>query len=596
MIIKTKYKRSLNPEGMILCHSFNVCSDLGLILLQSLRLFGVCHFIPIFLVLAMSWASVSTASSQEIRDEVKWYTSNLPFEMPAIRLPSFPNKTFDVRDYGAIGDAHTMNTAAFQKAIDACSESGGGTVLIPAGMWLTGPIRMKNNVNLHLDRGAVMELSRNHGDYPIVNVAMRGWIVEPPILGVGLENIAITGHGLIDGNGITWRPVKKGKVSPTLWEYLVNSGGVVSPDGKMWWPSKEAENGERYLKNLMGTKSKDELTAQDFLPARDFMRPVLVLLVNCKRVLFDGTTFEDSPMYALYPNWCEDVVIRNVKINNEYWGQNTDGIDIGSSKNVLVYKSTVTAGDDGITMKSSRNKKSDGPALKNVVIANCVVYHAHGGFVIGSNTDGGIENISVRNCDFVGTDIGLRFKSARDRGALVKNVFVKNVYMKDIVNEAILFDTYYEGNAPGEGAKQVDFTPQPVTNKTPIFQNFYIDSIYCDGAKQAARVAGLPEMPIHDVTISNSFISADKGFESNFASGITLKNVQIIPRTGAIFSLSETKDFVIENVIYPKDANVFLQVNGKNSSGIKIVGTDISAAKIPVQYGDGADSSAVNRQ
>jgi len=555
-----------------------------------------------FLICLVAGASLM-ASGQDIskriplvKDEIKNYTSNLPFEMPSIQLPEFPDKTFNVKDYGAIGDGHFMNTAAFQRAIDACSAARGGKVLIPAGLWLTGPIQMKSNVNLHLDRGSLVEFSRNHQDYPIVNVPKRGWTVESPILGIGLENIAITGPGLLDGNGITWRPVKNEKVSPTLWKKLVKSGGVVTEDGSVWWPSREAADGEQYLKNLRATKAKSELTPQDFLPARDFMRPILVLLIDCKRILFDGLTFEDSPSYAMYPNWCEDVVIRDVKINNEYWAQNGDGIDISSSKNVLIYKCTVTAGDDGICMKSSPDKGSDGPTLKDVVIADCVVYHAHGGFVIGSNTDGGMEDIYVKNCDYIGTDIGLRFKSARGRGALVKDVYVHNVYMKDIINEAILFDTYYEGNAPGEGAPHENFVAQAVTDKTPIFENFQIDSVYCDGAKQAVRVAGLPEMPIHDVVISNSYISADRGFESNFASGFTLNNVEIVPKKGDVFSLSESRDFVIDKSFCPTGAGVFLHVGGKSSSNIKLIATDISSAKVPIEYGADADSSAVIRQ
>jgi len=556
-----------------------------------------------FVALIISLITVPFAKAQEIKDEVKEYTSNLPFEMPSIMLPEFPDKIFNVKDYNAIGDGHSMNTDAFQKTIDACSSQGGGTVLIPAGLWVTGPIQLKSNINLHLERGALVEFSRNHQDYPIVNIPKRGWSVESPILGVGLENIAITGPGLIDGNGITWRPVKKGKVSPTLWKKLLKSGGVVTQDGSVWWPSKDAANGEQYLKVLKATKGKGELTSRDFFPARDFMRPILVLLVDCKRVLLDGPTFENSPNHVLYPNWCEDVVIKHVNVDDEYWGQNTDGIDISSCKNVLIYKCIVTAGDDGICMKSSPNKKSNVPTLRNVVVADCVIYHAHGGFVIGSNVDGGMENICVKNCDYAGTDIGLRFKSARGKGGLVKNIYVSRVYMKDIVNEAILFDTYYEGNAPGEGAPSRNFRMQAVNDKTPIFEDFYIDSVYCDGAKEAVRVAGLPEMPVHDVTISNSYFATDKGFESSFATGFDLKNVKIIPEKGDVYWLDSSKDFVIENGYCPPGTDVFLSVGGRISSSegihpeyIKLIGTDISSAKTPIKYGPGADSSSVVRQ
>jgi polygalacturonase len=560
----------------------------------------ICSRVPTWFNIAFLFVAFSanqmSVYAQSIKDEVRNYTSNLPFEMPSIKLPEFPDRTFNIKDHGAIGDGISMNTDAIQKAIDACSSSGGGTVLVPSGLWLTGPIEMKSNVNLHLNRGAILDFSRNHQDYPIINVPRRGWVVQSPILGVGLENIAITGPGLVDGNGITWRPVKKGKVAPSLWKELVKSGGLVTQNGSMWWPSQEAANGEEYLKTLAATKSRGELQAADFLPARDFLRPNLVLLVSCKGVLLDGPTFENSPNHILYPSWCEDVVVRNVKIVDEYWGQNTDAIDISSSKNVLMYKCTMTVGDDGICMKSSPDKKSGQPTLKNVVIADCVVYHAHGGFVIGSNTDGGMENICVKNCDFVGTDIGLRFKSARGKGALVKNIYISDIYMKDIVNEAILFDTYYDGNGPGEGGPAKTSGAQSVNDKTPIFQDFYIDSVYCDGAKQAIRVAGLPEMPVHDIQISNCAIKAEKGFESNLASDFTLKNVEIIPEKGSIYSLSETKNFVIDKATLPKNTDVFLYVGGKNSSGIKLIGTDLSSAKTPVKFGEGADSSAVVQQ
>ncbi len=508
--------------------------------------------------------------------------------MPEIKLPQFPEVVFNIESYGAIGDGKTMNTEAFRKAIDACSNAGGGTVMVPPGLWLTGPIELKSNVNFHLKRGALVLFSRNHEDYPIIKSPTRGFVVASPVYGFNLENVAVTGTGLLDGSGITWRPVKKEKVTSSMWKELTKSGGVVTDDGKMWWPSEQAANGAQYLRDLKARKDKKDLTADDFLPAKDFMRPILLLLSKCKNVLVDGVTLENSPAFALYPDRCEDVVIRDVKINNEYWAQNGDGIDIASSKNVLVYKCTVTAGDDGICMKSSRDK-SGNAALRNIVIDNCVVYHAHGGFVMGSNTDGGMENISVKNCDFVGTDIGLRFKSARERGGLVKNIYINGIYMKDIVHEAILFDTYYEES-------QRDTRPQPVTDRTPIFEKFYIDSLFCNGAMQAVRVAGLPEMPIKDITISNAVISADRGFSSEFASGFALRNVTIIPKTGDVYSLKDTKDLVIDRGVCPENTDVFMSLKGKETDGIKIEHTDLSSAKTPVEYGPGVDSNAVTQK
>ncbi|MEJ2634920.1 MAG: glycoside hydrolase family 28 protein [Calditrichia bacterium] len=506
--------------------------------------------------------------------------------MPEIQLPQFPDTTFSITSFGAVGDGHTLNTEAFRKAIEACSRSGGGKVEVPPGVWLTGPIELKSYVNLHISRGALVVFSPDHSNYPIIDPPKRGFTAASPVYGFNLENVAITGEGVMDGSGDTWRPVKKYKTTANQWRDLVQSGGVVDQKTQIWWPSKEAMDGEQYLKELHKRKKSSDLTPADFLPARDYLRPYMVLLINCKKVLIDGPTIKNSPKFALYPNWCENVVIRNVKVNNEWWAQNGDGIDISSSRNVLIYRCTVTAGDDGICMKSSDDKTVKNPTLQNVVIRDCIVYHGHGGFVIGSNTDGGMKNIFVENCDFIGTDIGLRFKSARGRGSLVENIFIKNIYMKDIVNEAILFNTYYEN------ASQ-DSQSYPVTKFTPRFEKFYLDSIYCLNAKQAVLVRGLPEMPVKNISMRHIYISAKKGFESEYVAGIQLKDVEIIPEGGPVFSFTESSDLTMEDAKVPENTDTFIRVNGPNSKNITVHCRGRSSARIPIEYGDGADKNSV---
>jgi polygalacturonase len=253
----------------------------------------------------------------------------------------------------------------------------------------------------------------------------------------------------------------------------------------------------------------------------------------------------------------------------------------------LVINCTITAGDDGICMKSSSRKNSNGASLQNVVILDCVVYHAHGGFVTGSNTDGGMHNIFVNNCDFVGTDIGLRFKSARDRGGLVDQIYIKNIYMKDIVNEAILFNTYYENSGTNEKVF-------PVTDRTPIFKNIFIDSVYCKGAKRAVSADGLPEMPIQDIKISNSYISADRGFESKYAKGFSLNNVEIVPEAGPVFNLNESSDFTLNKILYPEHSAVFMNVSGKNTKSISVENTKINDKNRQIKFSDGLDKDIVN--
>ena len=536
----------------------------------------------IFIVIFLS--SINATAQENIPEEVNDHLKNLPFNSFEIQLPFFQDKTFNIKDFGAVGDGHTMNTEAFKKAIEACSEAGGGTVLVPPGLWITGPIELKSNVDFHVERGALILASPDHNDYPIIKRPEGGYAVAPLIYGFNLENIAVTGSGLLDGNGTTWRPLKRSKVNESLWKKFVKSGGVTNSDNSIWYPSKAARDGMKEFAELR--KSKKEITMEDLLPFRDAMRPRLVLLINCRKMLINNITLENSPTFALNPIFCEDLVIRNIKVNNEYWAQNGDAIDIGMSKNVLVYNCTITAGDDGICMKSGNSKNSDEPALQNIVITGCVVYHAHGGFVTGSETNGGMHNIFVSNCDFVGTDIGLRFKSSRNRGGLVDNIFIKNIYMKDIVNEAILFNTYYENSSK-------DVKAVPVNDKTPIFKNIFIDSIYCDGAKLAVSADGLPEMPIQDIKISNSYFSGNQGFESKYAKGFTLNNVEIIPESGPVFNLDESSDFNLNKIFFPKAIMDFMKVSGTSTKLISIENTDISDLNKQIKFSDGLDKSVI---
>ncbi len=542
------------------------------------------YFIMIAVVLLFTCYPNIIKAQNDLKQEVNSYLKDLPFSMPAINLPQFADMIYNIKTYGADGSGHTMNTAAIQKAIDACSQAGGGIVIVPPGLWLTGPIELKSNVNFHLDRGAFVYFSPDHNDYPVIKKAGGEYIIAPPVYGFNLENIGITGTGLLDGTGTTWRPVKRMKVTESLWKTFLRSGGVTNSDSSMWWPSETARDGYKVF--AMFRKEHRRPTNEDLLKVRDFLRPNLLVLQNCRKVLIDGITIQNSPAFALNPKGCEDLVIRDVKINNEYWAQNGDGIDIGNSKNVLLCKSTVTAGDDGICMKSSHDKNSNGVALQNIVIEDCVVYHAHGGFVTGSNTDGGMHNICVRNCDFVGTDVGLRFKSARDRGGLVDNIYIKNIFMRDIVNQAILFNTYYEN------AKE-NSNPVPVTDRTPIFKNIYIDSIYCVGAKEAASVIGLPEMPIQDIYISNSYFSADKGFRSEFAKNISIDNVQIMPQKGPVFVLEQSSGFKLNKIVYPETAKDFMTLSGNKTKSVTIEKTVLKNPEDQIKFKSGVDRNDV---
>ena len=529
-----------------------------------------------------------TLSSAQSDNEIKKHLEGLPFAMPEMGIPVFPDRLVSIVDFGAVGDGQTMNTDAINKAIGECAAKGGGTVLIPAGLWLTGPISLQSNINLHAEKGAIILFSRNHADYPVIKNPVKGsFEVASPISGYGLENIAITGGGIFDGSGDTWRPVKKDKTTEGQWKELLASGGVVDKTG-LYWPTRAAMEGPQYLETLK-KKDKKTITAKDYEPARDYLRPYMVMLYKCNNVLLDGPTFQNSPKFVLYPSYCQDMVIRNINVLNEWWAQNGDGIDISGGKNILIYNCMVNAGDDGICMKSSVSERySETPALQDVVISDCVVYHAHGGFVIGSNTDGGMSNISVSNCNFISTDVGLRFKSSRGRGGVVQNIFISNIYMKDIAREAILFDTYYEYKAPSDSAivYKADAT-------TPVFRDFSIKNVFCNGARQAVSITGLPEMPIQYINFENMIISAKLGFTSLEASNIHLANVTILNEKGIPFTVENSRDMVFKGIKIPDSATSFMKLSGEFTGNIQVEGTDLSKVKNAFEFGAGVSPDAV---
>jgi polygalacturonase len=523
----------------------------------------------------------------------KSYTTGLPFSMPEIQVANFPERTVSIVDHGAVGDGQIMNTKSFADAIQACAKAGGGTVLVPAGVFLTGPIIFESNINLHLKPGAVIMFSRNRDDFPLVpypTPSSKNFACANPIFGYKLENVAITGDGVIDGSGEVWRPMKKEKYTASQWKKTIESGGMVSEDGKMWWPSQQALQGEAYLKALR--KNKKNLTAEDFTGAKDFLRPNMVVFNACNKVLLDGPTFRNSPKFCVNPVQCENLVIRNIKVQNTWNAQNGDGLDIGSSHNVVVYNCVVDAGDDAICLKPGTVEKGRDwtAACENIIIADCIVYRGHGGFVIGSETYGGTRNISVRNCTFIGTDVGLRFKSSRNRGGLTENIYIDGIQMKDIANEAILFDMYYEDDKPAVGEPR---TSASVTERTPKMQNFFIKNIVCNGASQAIFIQGLPEQFARNIEFTNLAISAKKGISCIDAEGLQFNDVKVLLEQGPVYDIDNAQNITIKHSTFTAGHSLFMRVTGKQSENIQLVNTDISKAKKGIELGNDVKPNVV---
>ena len=466
------------------------------------------------------------------KNPYKVYTQNLPFEMPEVAAPQFPDRQVNIKDFGAVGDGVTLNTDAFEKAIAELSEKGGGQLTVPAGVWFTGPIVLKSNINLHLEMGAVIQFSGDDNLYGLIDTSFEGLDTkrcQSPLTANGCENIAITGQGVIDGNGQYWRPVKKGKMTENQWKaVLARPGGVESKPG-YWVPSQGYADAEQNAEMNVVKASTDE----EWNHYKRFLRPVMISLVNCKNVLLQGVIFQNSPAWNIHPLMCENIIIDNVLARNPAFAQNGDALDLESCKNALIVNSKFDAGDDGICIKSGKDAdgRKRGKPCENVVVDGCTVFAGHGGFVVGSEMSGGVKNILVENCQFLGTDVGLRFKSTRGRGGIVENIYISNVSMTDIKTDAITFNMYYGGKSVAEmladGDNPDNTTKVPVTEETPIFRNIDIKDIVCNGAGRAMEFNGLPEMPINGIKLQNINIQAKKDAVFTNCENITKENINI---------------------------------------------------------------------
>ena len=448
-----------------------------------------------------------------------------PLDLPKVQQPSIPGHGVSLADFGGVGDGVTLNTEAFAKAIGHLSAKGGGTLEVPAGIWFTGPIALKSHINLHLDKDAVIVFSTDQDLYPIIDTNFEGLDVRrclSPIHAEGETDIAITGEGIIDGNGDAWREVKKRKVGDDLWKTIVKRGGVLSEDGKVWYP----DEGYAKARATAGSLNYPD-PSLDENEIKTFLRPVLVSFRNCERVLLEGVTFQNSPCWNLHPLWCKHFTVKDITVRNPHYSTNGDGIDIDACENVLVTGSSFDVGDDAICIKSGKDEdgRRHGIPCRNITITDCTVYHGHGGVVIGSEMSGGVENMWVSGCRFLGTDVGLRFKSARGRGGLVRNIWFDHIYMKDIVAEAVTFNLYYAGVASTERADAKEEEAVPVDETTPEFRDFHFSDIVCAGAGQAVYVNGLPELPLAGVSFKDCSFTALKGVEVHYAEPFEYDNV-----------------------------------------------------------------------
>ncbi|ASB51022.1 glycoside hydrolase [Alkalitalea saponilacus] len=545
------------------------------------------------LVFALGACNSGTIKSPDY----SWVYDNIEFDMPIVQEPVIPNNSVNIADLGAIADGITLNTHIFEKAINMMASKGGGKVIVPAGIWITGPIVMKSNINIHLKEGALVRFSDNFDLYPVVESAFEGIMTyrcQSPISGRDLENIAFTGSGVFDGNGQAWRPVKRFKMTNNQWRNLINSGGVLEDNESYWFPTEQAARG--YVISNRGNLPQLE-TYEEFVEIKDFLRPVMVSLINCKKVLLDGLTFQNSPAWNIHPLMCEDVTIRNLTVRNPWYSQNGDGLDLESCKNVVIYNNNFDVGDDAICFKSGRDKegRDRGMPTENVIVKNNIVYHGHGGFVVGSEMSGGVRNVHVSDCTFMGTNIGIRFKSTRGRGGVVENIYISNINMIDIPTEPIRFNMFYGGRAPVlDDDVSNHAEAMPINEETPLFRNIYVKNIVASGFGNAALFMGLPELKLKNIVLENAILKAPKGFSIVDADGIELKNVTIIQEEGPALIIFNSNNIEISDFNYnKKTGDAGLVVSGASSGSIKISKDDFNRPDQQIRRVNNASDNAI---
>ncbi len=420
----------------------------------------------------------------------------------------------NVLDYGARNDGVTSSTAAIRSAIQAAKAAGGGTVYIPAGKYVTGPIELVSNLVLDIDPGAILRFPASREGLTFTKGRLEGTDGMTPVPLIGghdLENISIRGRGTITTDNAEWVKLVRqpeGVNARAIWGNILRSlnANIPVPDA-------------------------------DYEKAAPALRPSFIRTMDCKNVLIEGIHIVGSPMWTIHILYSQNVVIRGVTVET-YPGANTDGVDIDSSRDVRISDSYFDTGDDGICLKSG--KDADGLRVnrptEDISITNCTVHHAHGAVVLGSETSGGIRNVVASNITCRGTEKGVRIKSTRGRGGLVENIRFDHWTM-DGVPEAINVTNYYT-RAPAE----------PVSKRTPVFHNIAISNMTITGSPVAINIEGLPEMPVTGLQISNIIATSKTGMKAYNTRGLELHNVQVNAESGPAFLVRDSTDLLLDSV------------------------------------------------
>ena len=449
-----------------------------------------------------------------------------------LKTPDFKKDTFDINDYGAVPADLAQNTEAFKKAIEACTENGGGVVLVSSGTWLVGPIHLQSGVNLHLAKGATLSFSRRHEDYlPMVLIQRGGFYCynySPPIYANNCNNVGITGEGTLDGNG------------------------------QVWWPWKKSQPGMATLFKM--GKAGIPVEERRFGTPEHGVRPPFVQFIKCTNIYIDGPTFVNGPSWNIHPVHCTNIIIKNITVQSH--GPNNDGIDPDMCKNVLIENCVLDVGDDNIAIKSGRDEEAwrIGVPSENIIIRNCHSKRGHGGFVIGSEMSAGVRNVLVENCRFQGTKRGIRLKTRLGRGGYVENITVRDISMENIIHEAIVLNMQYDGEVIERDIKYSE--NEAIAKSVPFFKNITIEGVQCQKAGVAIKLLGLGDQTLSGVNISDVAIKAKTGIIIDRSHNISLNRLKLDIEEDIKVNLSNVREVKItsENLL-ETDMDAWLRID-----------------------------------
>lgn len=413
-------------------------------------------------------------------------SDEIPFPFDEPKALTFPENICNIVDFGAVPDGETKNTESFKKAIEACAQKGGGKVYVPEGRWLTGAIHLKSNINLNLDEKAEILFSYNPDDYlPVVFTRFEGvelYNYSPFIYAKDAKNIAITGKGMLNGQGQSWQGWKNGE--------------------------------KKSIEKLDKLAEKNIPPEERIFGYRDSgLRPSFIEFVNCQNIQLTDFLITFSPRWTIHPIYCENILIDNLRVDTI--GFNSDGIAIDSCKNVLIQNSSLKSSDDVISIKSGLEE--DGWRInkpsENIVIRNNTTLDGHSGIAIGSEMSGGVRNVFLHNLRFINIDQAIRTKSTKSRGGYVENIWAKDITIYTAENAAIQLDATYTASAiTSDNAK------------APLIRNFYFDNIEVQNTQYPVRIDGLKNEPISHIFFSDLRSHAEKGTYLRNCKDISFEN------------------------------------------------------------------------